>query len=158
VGDALALLLGAYRVGIELATPVGVTSVEYGDGGNSLFCGAYAVKPVFAVDNSLELDGGDVYFMPVARRSDGLVDFSDLRRVCDEFSALVTKGAVLRSAAVTVDGLGRAIEEISSDCNIYTDGKAEALTGAKTLGILFVCRGDAKGTHMARIEKKEIFS
>lgn len=158
LGDALGLCLGAYRVGMELATPVGEASVIYAENGSSLFCTAYAVKPRIYTADSAESAEGEVYFMPVAKGNDGLIDFSDLRRVCDRFAALYKKGRVIRASAVTAGGFKAALDELIGDNKLTFKASGESLIGTQSLGLIFVCKGSAEGVSVGTLSENKDFS
>ena len=135
LGESLALILGAYRVGVELAFSDGLTETSYKTE-RKLTSVLYASAPRTPVAASLTTDGSYVGFLPLEKSDDGLVDFASLRRVCDRFCELKLKGKILSARAVT-DEPSATVKKMENGFKVtFTEnGKLAANTPCK--GILF---------------------
>ena len=142
LGESLALILGVYRVGVELALSEGITDVKYTDR-RSLLAALYAEKPRHIIENKFVKNGSRLALLSLGTGSDGLVDFSDIRSVCDRFTELCKEGKVYSARAVSGD-LSAVIDAMSGVLTAELSNEGKALTGIGYRGILFETDGDSE--------------
>ncbi len=113
-GDALALILGAYRAQIEYCLPD--TDSEYSCCGNEFsFAVSAAAKLVGRpVPARFTRPGNMVYLLSPLYGDDGLPDFEDLRRLWRYVAALCQDGIAASAFALTARGAADAIAALSS--------------------------------------------
>jgi len=135
---ALGMILGVYRVGVEMALPVRLTNVEFKNDENRLLTAMYAPTPRKSVSPNFTTEGANVGFIPLATLSDGLVDFTDLRRICDSFTELCRNGTVLSARAVT-GNFAKCVDGMENDLLAELNESGKQLAGAehRICGILF---------------------
>ena len=136
LGETMALILGAYRTEMELATPTAITNVRYSKGKRSLLYTAYAPRPKQAVSHTFTREGSGLYFLAIGQRSDGMPDYNDLRRIADTFYTLVRSNKVLSAVAVT-GSMGDAVAGMSSELTASFNDSGAQLDGSFCRGILF---------------------
>jgi len=135
LANSLALLLGAYRVMIELACPEEASQVRFAAGVPSLACTAFSPlnhPPISSLASARE---SRLVFLSVIRTADGLPDFEQFRRLCDRFYTLCREGKVLAARAVLGD-LSDAVGTMTKDCGMRCLSRTEAYDGAFCQGIL----------------------
>ncbi len=135
IGEDLGLILGAYRVGIELAFSEGMTKLIYKKR-RALLSVLYAQKPRISIEGTFVNDGSYLAFLSLGRGSDGMVDFSELRRVCDSFTELCKKGRVLSATAV-IGSLSDAVGSMGGKLHAELFEGTEYAADAKCKGLLF---------------------
>lgn len=117
LGQDVALILGAYRLTMELALPEEGSTAVFSDGDRSLLCCAYAPVPNEEIPSRFVRIGSAVRYLPVRCAENGMPDFDDLRRICDDFHRLCEQGLVRSARAVSGDPLA-VMEQMSEGGSI----------------------------------------
>ena len=112
LGQDVALILGAYRLTMELALPEEDSAAIFSEGDRSLLCCAYAPVPNEEIPSRFVRIGSAVRYLPVRCAENGMPDFDDLRRICDDFHRLCEQGLVRSARAVSGDPLS-VMEQMS---------------------------------------------
>ena len=133
MGKNLSLILGAYRVTVELAAPEFESAVEYIGGGRRLACTAYTPSVGKNIPDRVTRAGSRVGYLTFRRNEAGVPDFEDFRQTCDRFIAWCERGIVLSARAVTGDAPSAA-SELASE-GLCVEWKAD--TDFRLSGILF---------------------
>ncbi len=105
LGKDAALILGAYRLTMELSLPEEGSSVVFSDGDRALLCRAYAPIPNEEIPSRFVRIGSAVRYLPFRCAENSMPDFDDLRRICDDFHRLCEQGLVRSARAVSGDPL-----------------------------------------------------
>ncbi len=100
-GDALALILGVYRVMVELCIPDS-SEIEYAEGKNaSLCCAARADIPQEIAPSHFKQVGDAVYLLSFDKGEDGMPDFSSFRKMSEFLNTLIATEQVVSVRAVS---------------------------------------------------------
>ena len=134
LGESLAMILGAYRVGVELAVSEGYTEVRYGDR-RRLSCALYASEPRQPV-SAKAVGGNSLCFLALDVGEDGLVDFASLRRICDRFIALGKAGRIVSARAV-LNEPSAVIAEMAGSVGVELTDNGQIIANTPSRGILF---------------------
>ncbi len=135
LGEDIALILGVYRIGVELVLSEGITDVKYTDR-RCLLAALYAESPRKAIGNKFKKNGSHLALLSLGAGSDGLVDFSNIRHLCDRFSELCREGRVYSARAVSGD-LSSALRDMSGSLTAELAAGGEPLTHVGCRGIIF---------------------
>ena len=140
LGENLALILGVYRVGVELVLREGMTDVNYTDR-RCLLATLYAEEPRRLIENKFTKEGSHITLLSLGSGSDGLVNFSDVRSLCDRFIELCKEGKVYSARAVTGD-LSAALRDMSNELTAELADGGKPLIRVNCRGILFETDAD----------------
>ncbi len=135
-GKNLGLILGAYRVAMELALPEEGTRVIYTDGERRVLCTAYAPTPQKKIPTRFVREGSPICYLSFQRTEDGLPRFESLRQMCDCFSELCAKGAILSARAVSGNPIA-TMRNMAKNGTFAVTEKAEEFSAYFCQGILF---------------------
>jgi hypothetical protein len=135
LGESLALILGAYRVGVELAFSEGMTETSYNTE-RKLTSVLYASAPRNPVSAVFTAEGSYIGFLPIEKSGDGFIDFNSLRRVCDSFYELKLNGKILSARAVT-DEPSVTVEKMKKCMTVTLTESGRLAANAPCKGILF---------------------
>lgn len=153
LGEDLSLILGLYRVTMELASPTSYSDIRYTAKDRGMLCSAYAMRPKETVGRSFTSAGNKICLLSIAESSDGSVSFNELRRVCDKFYDLVRKGLVLSSVAVTGSATD-ALDSMSGELTYTLSEGSDYLKDGSFKGILFEVSDAKKLRSVAEVTKK----
>ncbi len=153
LGESLALILGAYRVGVELAFSEGMTETSYKNE-RKLTSVLYASAPRTPVAAALTTEGSYIGFLPLEKSDDGLVDFDSLRRVCDSFCELKIKGKILSARAVT-DEPSKTVKVMEKELQVALTENGKLVANTPCRGILFETADESIEGIIGRTEKPE---
>ncbi|MBQ8849368.1 MAG: hypothetical protein IJ011_03425 [Clostridia bacterium] len=134
LGEALSLILGVYRVCVELALSEGVTDVRYGER-TALTSALYATAPRSDISAKFVKSGSRLVFLALGTGADGLVDFGALRRTCDSFTELCKKCKVLSASAVTTR-ISDSIEKMGGEFTAALSENGKLIADTPCRGIL----------------------
>lgn len=136
LGKDLALILGAYRLCLELAAPEGGSSVDFCEGERALFCTAYGIPKQTPLPRFCLGGGTKLYYLSFRRDESGMPEFEDLRRACDTFHALYADGRV-RSARSVAGILPEAARRMAGERPLSPTEAMSAYGDGFCQGILF---------------------
>lgn len=122
-GDALALVLGAYRAQIEFCIPDKNSRLSLSDDDRFRFTAAAAAltdEKARMVPASFTAAGSLVYILTPLIASDGMPDFEDLRRLWSYVNALCRDGTVLSAFAIGSDGAAAAIDAMCNSAVVFS--------------------------------------
>ena len=113
-GDALAAMLGIYRVMSELYLS-GESAVEYTDGAEpSVSVAAFTNAKNLKVIKKLTQEHSGVYLLSFDRTESGMPSFESFRAMCDFYAGCLKDRSVLSASAVN-GSLSDALSEMSSE-------------------------------------------
>ncbi len=145
MGEDMGLILGVYRVAVELAPSEGLTRVIYGKE-RTLSGALYATVPRKPVGDKFKEDGSYLALLTLGTDSEGMYSFSELRRMCDTFCDLYRDGRVLSAVAVR-SSLYDAIDSLGGEMTAELSDNGRLIGDASLKGILFEVR-DKKGLNI----------
>jgi len=100
-----------------LALPEEDSEAIFSEGDRSLLCCVYAPVPNEEIPSRFVRIGSAVRYLPVRCAENGMPDFDDLRRICDDFHRLCEQGLVRSACAVSGDPLA-VMEQMSEGGSI----------------------------------------
>lgn len=151
LGEDLAMILGVYRVGIELAFSQGYTETRYADK-RRLSCALYATAPRTSVNAEFSGEGSYIGFLPIEARGDGLVDFDSLRRACDSLMKMMRRGVVLSARAVTTEP-SVTVKEMENELVAELSDNGRVIANTPCKGILFESKVSPDGAILGMTRK-----
>lgn len=135
IGEEFSLILGIYRVCVELAISEGYTNVTYGNTRRASTA-LYATAPRVPISAHFARMGSNICFLPLGTGSDGLVDFASLRRITDTFIGLYKSGKVISARPVT-SSIAQTLDTMRTDLCASLSENGKAIASIPCRGILF---------------------
>lgn len=139
MGKDLALILGAYRVSMELAAPQYTSSLQFMGDERRIVCTAYSPAQPLPYAVRMVAEGNKIYWLSFAREANGMPNFESFRNMCDRFCALKEEGKVLLARPVAGD-MTSVLQEMAVDRILLPGKDASLCTSDGCQGILFACR------------------
>ena len=135
VGDALAAILGIYRIMSELYLS-GESAVEYTDNAQpSVAVAAFADSRKLRVPNKLINEHSGLYLLSFERTECGMPDFENFREMCDFYTECIKSKCVRSTAAVNGD-LSDALAAMRSHLECKLDESAKPFLKNSVCGIV----------------------
>lgn len=134
-GDALALLLGVYRVMIELCL-FDSAYIEFIEGSlSSLTCAAYSDIPAEPIPSHFRQTGNAVYLLSFERDGDGMPDFNSFRGMCTFLRELISgkKAVSVRALRGTPE---EALENMRGAFEFISNSSTEYILNEKAQGFI----------------------
>lgn len=155
MGEAMATILGVYRLQAELGLPLSCAKIckdeSIAHPQISAFCMAQHAKG----NDRLTAEGNRIYCVSPRLQKNGLLDFAALRGLLEHLFKLHTNGAIKSARVISRERITDAVRKMSTpELTCLFDGYAVLADGYMDLAILIESAEELSFTKIGRVTKR----